>query len=236
MEDVIRRFVGSSGDGSGYGYGDGSGSGYGYGYGDGYGDGSGDGSGDGYGYGDGDGYGDGFGSGSGFGSGYGSGRGSGSGLGYGVSEINGESVWLIDGVLTILRVIHGDVAKGCILRGDLTLKNCYVAKGGGFFAHGSTLREAVEALSEKRLENMPEEERVKAFVETHPDPDAEYANEDLFQWHHRLTGSCLAGRKAFIEDRGLSLEGTTTVREFIRLTRNAYGGSTIRKLEAAYGE
>ena len=150
--------------------------------------------------------------------------------------MNGEPVWLIDDVPTILRVVRGDVAKGCILRGDLTLVNCYVAKGGGFFAHGSTLREAVEALREKRLENMPEEERVKAFVETHPDPDAEYANEDLFQWHHRLTGSCLAGRKAFIEDRGLSLEGTTTVREFIRLTRNAYGGSTIRKLEAAYGE
>ena len=206
MEDVIRRFVGSSG----YGYGDGSG----------------------FGYGDGSGYGDGYGSGSGYGSGDGSGRGYGSG----VSEMNGESVWLIDDVPTILRVVHGDVAKGCILRGDLTLENCYVAKGGGFFAHGSTLREAVDELREKRLENMPEEERVKAFMETHLDPDAEYANEDLFQWHHRLTGSCLAGRKAFIEDRGLSLEGTTTVREFIRLTRNAYGGSTIRKLEAAYGE
>ena len=200
MEDVIRRFVGSSGSGDGPGRGYGSGSG------------------------------------AGAGDGYGSGAGACSGYGSGVSEMNGEPVWLIDDVPTILRVVRGDVAKGCILREDLTLVNCYVAKGGGFFAHGSTLREAVEALREKRLENMPEEERVKAFVETHPDPDAEYANEDLFQWHHRLTGSCLAGRKAFIEDRGLSLEGTTTVREFIRLTRNAYGGSTIRKLEAAYGE
>ena len=46
------------------------------------------------------------------------------------------------------------------------------------------------------------------------------------------TGSCLAGRKAFCEDRGLDYEhGHYTVNEFIRLTRNAYGGEAIEELE-----
>ena len=60
-------------------------------------------------------------------------------------------------------------------------------------------------------------------------------NKSLFEWHNRLTGSCLAGRRAFVQDRGLSMDGKTTVREFIRLTEDAYGGSTVRKLKKEYG-
>lgn len=63
-----------------------------------------------------------------------------------------------------------------------------------------------------------------------------YPNQSLYEWHHRLTGSCDMGRKAFVEDHGLSLDGETTVEDFIALTRNAYGGSTIRKLEGRYKE
>lgn len=39
-----------------------------------------------------------------------------------------------------------------------------------------------------------------------------------------------------VENHGLSLEGESTVEEFIELTRNAYGGEVIRALEEAYGE
>ena len=67
-----------------------------------------------------------------------------------------------------------------------------------------------------------------------PDKDKAYPNQDLFDWHHRLTGSCMAGRNAFVKDRGLTLDGETTVTEFIRLTKNAYGGSTIKALQAVY--
>jgi len=44
----------------------------------------------------------------------------------------------------------------------------------------------------------------------------------------------MAGRNAFVKDRGLTLDGETTVTEFIRLTENAYGGSTIKALKKAY--
>jgi hypothetical protein len=37
-----------------------------------------------------------------------------------------------------------------------------------------------------------------------------------------------------VKDRGLTLDGETTVTAFIELTQNAYGGSTIRKLAEHY--
>lgn len=111
---------------------------------------------------------------------------------------------------------------------------CYVVKGNNLFAHGDTLREAMAALTDKVFDDMPEKERIAAFIQAHPDKDKAYPNQDLFDWHHRLTGSCMAGRNAFVKDRGLTLDGETTVAEFIRLTENAYGGNTIKALDKAY--
>ena len=225
MEDVklqekIMEFL-STDTGSGYGSGSGSGDGSGYGYG----------SGDGSGYGSGDGSGDG----SGYGYGDGSGSGDGSGYGYGgLSEIDGHKVYPVDNVPTIFLSIHGNVAKGFILQSDLSLTPCYIVKGHNMFAHGDDLHEAMAALRDKMFEDMPEEERIAAFIEEHPDKDKAYPNKDLFDWHNKLTGSCMAGRNAFVKDHGLSMDGETTVTEFIRLTENAYGGSTIKKLKENY--
>ena len=202
----------------------------------GFGCGSGDGSGSGYGDGSGSGYGDGSGSGSGHGSGYGDGSGHGSGYGGsgdGIKTFCGEAVYLIDGVQTILRRIKGNVAKGAVLNGDLTLTPCYVVRQGNLFAHGRTLREAMEALRDKLFEDMPEEERIEAFRKEHQ-AGVKYPCRDLYDWHHRLTGSCEMGRKQFAADRGIDVDrDELTVEEFIALTRNAYGGEVIRKLEEA---
>ena len=180
----------------------------------------------------GDGYGDGSGSGSGSGSGYGDGYGSGSG--YGLDKINGKKIYRIDDTPTIISSVKGNVAKGYIVQSDLSLTPCFVVKGKNLFAHGSNLHEAMAALTDKMFDDMPEEERIAAFIKAHPDKDKTYPNQDLFDWHHRLTGSCMAGRNAFVKDRGLSLDGETTVTDFITLTENAYGGSTIRKLAEQY--
>ena len=238
MEDVklqekIKAFL-SIDNGDGYGSGSGYGDGYGSGYGDGYGYGSGYGSGYGYGSGSGDGYGSGSGYGDGYGSGYGDGDGYGYGDGYGLCEINGDRVFVIDSTPTIIRSVKANVAKGFILQSDLTLTPCFVVKGNNLFAHGSTLREAMTALTDKMFDDMSEEERIAQFVKTFPEKEKPYPNTDLFDWHHRLTGSCLAGRNAFVKDRGLTLDGCTTVAAFIQLTENAYGSSTIRKLKEQY--
>ena len=228
LTEKIKLFCGS-------GYGDGYGDGYGYG------GGSGDGYGDGYGYGDGSGYGDGYGygSGDGYGDGYGYGDGSGYGYGYGygdgskIKSVNGLTCVLIDGILTAITIVKGNVAKGFMARDDLTMRPCFVAKSGNTFAHGHTLRDAMSSLRDKLFDEMPERDRISAFVESHK-PKTPYPNKDLFDWHHKLTGSCLAGRNEFVSQHGIDLDGETTPEEFIRLTEHAYGGDVIRKLKEFY--
>ena len=240
LETKIKNFLNlssgygyGSGSGSGYGYGDGSGSGYGYGYGDGYGDGYG------YGYGDGDddGSGSGYGYGDGDGSGYGDGDGSGSGSGYGdgVKEVNGDTVYIVDDVPTIIKSVRDNIAQGFILQRNLTLTPCYVVKEQNRFAHGETLHDAFSALQEKLYDDSTEEERIEAFRNKFPDYDMPYSNRDLFAYHHVLTGSCRMGRESFCKDKGIDLDGSTTVREFIELTKDSYGGDVICKLPEVYG-
>ncbi len=216
-----------SGSGSGYGSGSGSGSGSGYGYGDGSGSGSGYGYGDGSGSGYGSGYGYGYGYGSGSGSGSGSGYGYGDGDGSGIKKYDGLDVHLVDGVQTIITSVHGNIAKGFILQGDQTLTPCFIAKVDDCFAHGETVRQAVEAARDKAFEDMPQEERIAAFLDEIK-PNTAYPVMTLYDWHHRLTGSCEAGRKAFAKDHGIDLAGKMTREEFFELTKDAYGGDVIR--------
>ena len=245
MEDVkILEFI-SSGSGYGYGYhdnydngsGDGSGYGSGYGYGDSYGDGSGNGSGsgsgDGYGDGDGDGSGDGSGYGYRYGDGYGYRYGDGYGYryGYGLNSINGKKVYMVDGLPTTISHRHGNIAKGMIVNSDLTQTPCYIVKEGRYFAHGETLAEANAALQEKLFDEMPAEERIAEFWKCHK-KGVKYPTKDFFEWHHKLTGSCLMGRQQFAKDHGVDLDGEMTVEEFIELTKNSFGGDIIKKLES----
>lgn len=216
LETKIKNFLSL---GSGYGNGYGSGNGYGYGYGYGYGDG----------YGDGDGSGNGYGSGDGDGSGYGSGS------GFGVKEVNGDTVYIVDGVPTIFKSVRDNIAQCFILQRDLTLKPCYIVKEQCVFAHGDTLHDAFTALQEKLYDDSTEEERIEAFRKKFPEYDTPYPNRDLFAYHHVLTGSCRMGRESFCKDKGIDLNDTTTVREFVNMTKDSYGSYIISKLPVAYG-
>ena len=197
----------------------------------------GDGYGDGYGYGDGDGDGDGCGDGYGDGSGdgYGDGSGDGYGDGYGVKEINGQRVYNVDGVPTIFESIHGNYAKGYVLKSDLTLKPCWIAKYEDCFAHGETLREAQADAHTKALKGMSTEQRLAAFKEAHPDTSHRYPARDLFEWHGIVTGSCNMGRRHFCEECGIDIEKDAfTVREFVDMTLDSFGGTTINQLKKLY--
>ena len=186
---------------------------------------SGNGSGFGYGFG----YGDGYGSGSGFGFG----DGSGFGFGDGVKKVSNHDIYIVDDTPTIITALFNNYAKGYIVGNDFTLKPCYIAKNGDIFAHGKTLPEAVAAMQDKLFEDLPEEERIAAFIESH-DYEGTYENTDLYDWHHRLTGSCEMGRQQFAIDHGIDLDGKMSIIEFIKLTKNAYGGKIIKKLEKEY--
>ena len=169
---------------------------------------------------------------SGDGSGYGDGDGSGYGSGYGsgIKSFNRETVYRIDGVNTLIRSVRGNTAHGTIVNVDLTLTPCYIVKQDNVFAHGETLREAMEALRDKLFEDMPEDERIDAFLRE-TDREKAYPTQYFYDWHHRLTGSCDMGRKQFARDHGVDLEhGMMTLTEFLELTKNSYGGDVIRKV------
>lgn len=219
-------------DGRGYGSGCGYDAGYSYdddtGHGYGYGSGSGSTSGDeGFGEGDGDGYGayDGF----------------GYGYGYGFEDnnnieyLNFQKIYTIDGICTLIDSVHGNFAQGRILNSDLTTLPCFIAKYGNFFAHGKTLKQALFDAQEKYNANRPLEERILEFNKKYPDRDKKVPASELFSWHHILTGSCLMGRKYFCEQHNLDyVNGKYTVNEFIAITKYAYGGDIIEKLEVTF--
>ena len=230
MEEIkILEFINS---GSGRGDSSGNGSGNGFGYGSGYGQvyGCGDGSGDGSGYGSS--YGHGYGDGSGNDSGSGNSFGSGNGFGYGsgLKSINSKKIYMVDDIAITISHIYGNAAKGTIINNDLTETPCYIVKEGKYFAHGKTLAEANAALQDKLFDKMPVEKRIAAFWTCHK-RGIKYPTKDFFEWHHKLTGSCLMGRQQFAKDHDVDLNGEMTVEEFIALTKNAFGGDIIKRLE-----
>lgn len=225
IEKDIEQFLAiNNSSGSGYGNGDGSGSCYDYCSGYGYGNSSG--AGNSFGAGDGSG----FGSGSGSSAYYG--FGSGDGYSDNIKEFGGRKIYYVDNVPTLIQAVRGDVARGAVLRGDMTLKDCWIARRGHFFAHGDTLREAVEAVEAKWLENRPLDKRIADFVVSHPELDKPY--NDLFNWHHVLTGSCEFGRRQWCEEHGHKPTDSITVREFLTGTANDYGGEVIRTVAERY--
>lgn len=155
--------------------------------------------------------------------------------GCGLKSINGHAVHIIDNTLTIITSVHNNIAKGFVVRTDLQLIPCYIVRDGDMFAHGETLRNAFDSLQEKLYDDSTEEERIEAFKKKFPEYDVKYNNKDLFTYHHVLTGSCKIGREAFMSNNGLSLDGETSIREFVELTKDSYGGEIIKRLPMIYG-
>ena len=182
------------------------------------------GSGSGYGYDSG--YDDGSGDGSGYGDGYGS--------GYGIEQFDGHKLYNIDGVPTAITAVHGNYAQGFTIKCNSIKVPCYIARVDNRFAHGETLRQALEDATAKALQAKPLQERIADTVKKHPDPTEIIPNAELFKLHNMLTGSCEFGRKQFCEQHGISLDDAMTMCRFMKLTANAYGGEAIRQLAKAY--
>lgn len=179
--------------------------------------------------------GDGSGDGDGYGSGYGYGYGDGSGSGYGIKSYNGYEVYIIDNMQTIIYSVHGNIARGATINSDFTLADCYIAKYEDYFAHGETAKQAMADAQSKAYQNKPIEERIGYVIEKYPDVDVPIEHSALFSLHNFLTGSCLFGRQEFAKAHSIDPEhGAMTMREFIHLTKDAFGGDNICQLADAY--
>lgn len=242
----------SYGNGNGNGYGGGNGNGgYSHGNGNGYGRGNSNGIG-GYSYSDGNGIVNGYGRGNsnrigydrGNGNGYSNSNGRGNGnsdgdgnhssYGYsGIKSINGDKVYTIDGVNTIIKSIKRNIAKGFILRNDLTLVPCYVVKNDYFFAHGDTIETALKSLQEKTDLNLPIPQRIINFKNQFRNFNVKIKAQVLYDWHFKLTGSCKTGRDTFCINNNINIEKDKfTVNEFIALTKDSYKGEIIELLKS----
>ena len=143
---------------------------------------------------------------------------------------------MVDGVQTLIYSVKGNIAKGAIVNTDLTLTDCYIARVDDSFAHGETIHQAMEDATNKALQEVPTEERIKRVVTQYPDLDAQIEHSTLFSLHNMLTGSCRMGREQFAKEHDLDPKnGTMTMREFITLTKDAFGGEVIRQLAEKYG-
>jgi len=141
----------------------------------------------------------------------------------------GKKVYTIDGISTIIYSAKGNVAKAAIINKDLTLKDCYVAKSGNYFAHGDTIEKAVNDAQRKLLLNIPVEERIQSFKKKFK-VNKKYSAKDYYEWHTILTGSCDSGKDSFVRNNGISMEDSFTPKEFCNLVKNAYGSDVIKKL------
>ena len=168
------------------------------------------------------------------GSGYGSGYGSGDGDGSGIIVFNTHRVYRIDATPTLIYNVRGNVARGAILRNDLTLKDCYIAKVGNSFAHGDTAKEAMRDATAKDMEQRPLKERIGEFVKQYPKLTTKATGRELYDWHHILTGSCAMGRNEFCRANDVKMEELYTIDYFLKLTENSYGGDVIRQVRESY--
>lgn len=193
----------------------------------------------------------GFGGFGGFGNGYGYGENNGDGYGYGYGgfgddngsgkgkpdKINGNKIYYIDGVATIITRIRNNVARGYVVNENLTLQKCVIVKNDKFYAHGKNLREAQNALTNKIFAQMNVEQKINEFIKTFKDFNKKYPNKDFYLWHNRLTGSCEYGRKQFAKNHGIDIEnGKMTVKEFLDLTKKTYGNDIIKRIIKAISE
>lgn len=104
----------------------------------------------------------------------------GDGYGSGVKSINGNPIYVVDNIPTIITNVKGNIAKGFILHTDLSLTPCFIVKKNNQFSHGNTLHEAFESLQEKLYDDSTEEERIFKFKEHFSDFSKKYSAKDLF--------------------------------------------------------
>ncbi len=162
------------------------------------------------------------------------GKGYGSGYNKNIQSFNDHPIYFIDELNTLIYQIRGNYAKGAILNEDLTLTPCFIARVDNCFAHGETLRDAVQDAREKALNHTPIKIRIQRFIKKYPDPDKPVPFAELFDWHHTLTGSCILGREKFVAQHQLDTNAEYSPRFFINLTKDNFGGKIIEQLAEAY--
>ena len=100
-------------------------------------------------------------------------------------------------------------------------------------SHGKTLQKARTALEEKIYDNLDVDEAIKEFRKKFNNTD-KYRGTEFYTWHRILTKSCEMGRDNFVKNHNIDLENEFTVKEFIKICENDFGGKIIKQLKEFY--
>ena len=171
----------------------------------------------------------------GYGSGYGDGDGSGDGSGYGsgygdgirIKQFKGRKVYYIDNIPCIFKSVHENYASVEVLDvNSLELKKAFIGKFENCFAHGETIRDAIEDARNKYYQSLDFDEAKEKLLEEFKEK-GKLTVKELYSWHGILTGSCRFGRTQFQTEHNLKDDDLLTLAEFVELTKNAFGGDRI---------
>ena len=71
-----------------------------------------------------------------------------------IKSLNGNIVDYVDSIPTIITQVYGNFAYGYIVKNDLTLSPCFIAKIGESFTYGTTLKEAVAVAKANKIKKI----------------------------------------------------------------------------------
>ena len=111
--------------------------------------------------------------------------------------------------ITILKCKYFPERKGTV----------YVAEKDGYAAHGKTLREAVNDLQFKMLQDANLDEHIQRIKQQG------YMNANDYRL---LTGACREGTNRFLQERGLTWEDTMPVSQVLEITKGQYGSEKFQ--------
>lgn len=155
----------------------------------------------------------------------------------GLYKYDGHVVYHLDNLPVILYTVIGNAAYGALIKPDMTIEKGIIARYGNSYAFAPKARDAYNAareLSIKRGWEHFEKDPVAFMLKNYPDPDMLVDRKVLLELHNVLTGSCIDGRKDFIKENNISLEGTMTLRDFFQLCKYTFGREILAKVAAAY--
>ena len=174
------------------------------------------------------GYGDGYGDGD--GDSYGNGYGDGSGENISIQTFKGNKVYTIDDIPCYFVKVHDSYAEvRTIDKNSFEETRAFIGKYNGYFAHGNTIREAIEDAMKKCFSNLDFDE-VKNKLLAEFKEKGKLTIRELYQWHGILTGSCRFGRSEFQKSHNLKDDDKLSLEEFVNLTKDAFNGDKIEAL------
>ena len=94
-----------------------------------------------------------------------------------------------------------------------TEKDCFVAEKDGFYAHGVTVKDAVQDLEFK----LCEERGIEQYRDCTLDSPVNY------MFYRVMTGACQMGTESFMRSHGIDPGDKYTIRQVIELTKGEYG-------------